>query len=152
MIQETRPDPRTAPKGRCSPQKYRTWLDRKARAHVARDRRRGNARATRADYMRAIHEAVLRSRGRDIYTGRALAWNKISTYDNAASKARGRKYKHALADLPTVDHEGDGRGAPRFHICSWRVNDAKHDLPYEKFITLCRQVLKWNKRTRSAAV
>lgn len=44
---------------------------RKAKAHVDRDRGRGNAAATRAVYKEAIHAAVLLSRGRDAYTGKA---------------------------------------------------------------------------------
>src|SRR5579859_6067131 len=100
--------------GRCSPSQYRKWLSGRARAHVLRDRRRGNIRATRAIYMTEIHKAVLRSRGRDEYTRERLAWHKISTYDNTASKIHGRAYKKTFGDLPSVDHEGDGRGAPRF--------------------------------------
>lgn len=132
--------------GRCSADQYRKWLSRRARAHVLRDRRRGNPRAMPAIYMAAIHRAVLLSRGRDAYTGERLAWHKISTYDNATSKREGRRYKQAFGDLPSVDHEGNGRGAPRFQICSWRVNDAKNDLSYGGFIRLCRAVLVGNER------
>ena len=40
--------------GSVSPEAYERWLGRKAMAHVKRDRRRGNAAATRALYKAAI--------------------------------------------------------------------------------------------------
>lgn len=69
-------------------------------------------------------------------------WTLISQYDNTASKADGRVYKKKFADLPTVDHVGDGTGPADFVICSWRVNDCKNDLTYEEFVAVCRQVLE----------
>lgn len=130
-------------KHRCTPAAYRKWLDRKARAHVTRDRRRGNSSATRAAYVAEIHRAVLDSRGCDAYTGLPLRWEDISKYDNTASKEGGRHYKKKFADLPTVDHVGDSRAALRFRICSWRVNDSKHDLLYPEFVRLCKEVLDY---------
>src|SRR5437764_5903952 len=93
--------------GRCAPDTYVRWLDRKAKAHIKRDRKRGNASAMREAYMRAIHDAVVDSGGRDAYTGELLEWELISTYDNEQSKAGRREYKKTLALLPTVDHVGD---------------------------------------------
>jgi hypothetical protein len=46
--------------------------------------------------MIAIHKAVVASAGLDDYTGQELAWDKISTYDNAKSKEGGRKYKKSF--------------------------------------------------------
>jgi hypothetical protein len=40
-----------------------------------------------------------------------------------------------------MGRRSDGLSAPDFAICSWRINDAKHDLPYEQFIKVCREVL-----------
>jgi hypothetical protein len=122
---------------------YQRWLSRKADAHKRRDRGRGNDTATRESYMLAIHEAVHRSRGFDEYTGLPLRWDLASTYDNERSGTEGRAYKKSLADLPTVDHVGDGLGPADFAICSWRVNDAKNDLTMKEFLTVCRQVLKY---------
>jgi hypothetical protein len=127
--------------GRCEPAAYVRWLDRKARAHVIRDRGRGNVTATREEYMGAIHRAVLASDGRDAYTGAPLAWDLISTYSNEGSRAGRRVYKQTLADLPTVDHVGDGTGAADFVICGWRTNDCKNDLTREELIAFCRAVL-----------
>lgn len=127
--------------GRCDPAAYSRWLDRKARAHVIRDRARGNVTATREAYMLAIHAAVVASGGKDAYTGEPLAWELISTYDNDGSKAGRRAYKRALAALPTVDHVGDGTGPADFVICSWRTNDCKNDLTRDELVAFCRAVL-----------
>jgi len=121
---------------------YLRWLQRKAAAHVKRDRKRGNTSATVSAYKQAIHEAVIACGGRDFYTGEELNWRLINQYDNEKSKALGRAYKKDLAALPTVDHVGDGLGEADFVISSWRTNDAKHDLTLEEFLSLCKIVLK----------
>jgi hypothetical protein len=126
---------------RCPPEVYVRWLDRKAKAHIERDRKRGNTSAMREAYMLAIHEAVTASGGLDEYTGEPLAWQLISTYDNDKSKAGRREYKRTFALLPTVDHVGDGLAAPDFKICSWRSNDCKNDLSHEELLDFCRAVL-----------
>ena len=122
---------------------YRRWLQRKAQAHARRDRSRGNLSARIAEYKRAIHEAVVNGGDRDAYTGEPLSWERISTYDNVQSKAHRRQYKKSFANLPTVDHVGDGSGPPKFRICSWRVNDSKHDLSLDEFVELCRKVVAY---------
>lgn len=53
----------------------------------------------------------------------------------------GRVYKKQLAALPTLEHVGDGLGAPDFVISSWRINDAKYDLTADEFVLTCRSVL-----------
>jgi len=99
--------------------------------------------------MVAIHEAVTRSGGLDAYTGAALRWDLISTYDNTAAKQGERPYKKQFADMPTVDHVGDGLGAPDFVICSWRTNDCKSDLSHDELLTFCRDVLGHHESRRS---
>jgi hypothetical protein len=123
-------------------EQYRKWLDRKARAHLKRDQKRGNITATKTAYKTAIHEAVLASNGCDVYTGEMLDWTIISTYKNEISKAEKRHYKKLFALLPTVDHIDDGLGAANFCICSWRTNDAKNDLDLNGFLDLCKTVLE----------
>ncbi len=123
---------------------YKRWLDRKAVAHVRRDRKRDNLEATRQAYMRAIHSAVIRSEGRDAYTGEPLDWSLIATYDNEKSKSGRRAYKASLALLPTADHVGDGLGPADFKICSWRTNSAKNDLSQDNFVALCRLVVAYS--------
>src|SRR5687767_693317 len=102
--------------GRCTPEAYYKWLNGRALAHVTRDRKRGHSAATRESYIAAIHTAVVMSGGVDAYTGEALDWERVSTYDNAASKAGRREYKKSLWHLPTVDHFGDDLTAADFRI------------------------------------
>ncbi len=125
----------------CTQQQYDRWLHHKAQSHVRRDRRRGNLNARTSDYKAAIHAAVLAGGNSDAYTGEALDWSLIGTYDNESSKINRRPYKQSFALLPTVDHVGDGTGPPDFRICGWRTNDAKHDLSLLEFLELCRKVL-----------
>ena len=137
-------------KGICSQDAYSRWLHHKAAAHRRRDKKRGNLGATIEEYKIAIHKAVKKSNGMDAYTGKQLRWDLLSKYDNDASKAGGRVYKSEFSELPTVDHIGDGLGEPDFHICSWRINDAKNDLSYEEFISVCEDVLGYYKNKKGA--
>lgn len=132
--------------GQCSEEKYLRWLHRKAVAHVRRDQARGNKEAKCAEYKFAIHGAVQQSVGKDAYTGHPLDWSLISAYDNQAAKGAGRKYKRQFANLPTVDHIGDGLGSPDFKICAWKVNDAKSDLSIKEFLALCHDVINHQDR------
>jgi hypothetical protein len=127
---------------------YVRWLQRKAAAHVRRDRKRGNRSASVSEYKRAIHGAVCASKGGDAYTGEELDWELISKYDNDESKQGRCAYKAKFALLPTVDHVGDGTGPADFRICSWRTNDAKGDLSLEEFVELCARVLAVNETTK----
>jgi hypothetical protein len=123
---------------------YLRWLARKAKTHCLRDRNRGNDLAVVASYRLAIHEAVLRSNGLDEYTGCQLRWELISQYDNDKSAAGRRTYKKEFYDLPTVDHIGDGLAAPDFAICSWQVNDTKHDQTIDELLSICRKLIHYN--------
>ncbi|HYC59001.1 MAG TPA: hypothetical protein VEK79_05480 [Thermoanaerobaculia bacterium] len=129
--------------GRCTQAVYERWLRAKADAHVKRDRKRGNAMAVGEAYLAAIHAAVTASNGNDDYTGEPLEWERISTYSNEESKVRRREYKRELALLPTVDHVGDGLGAPDFRICAWRTNDCKNDLTADELLAFCRRVIEY---------
>jgi len=121
---------------------YERWLQRKAAAHARRDQKRFDHWKSGSNYRDQIHEAVLRSGGRDAYTGEDLDWSLLSKYNNEESKAGRHGYKAGFALLPTVDHiESDNRIAA-FCICGWRTNDAKHDLSTASFLTLCEKVLK----------
>lgn len=127
--------------GVVQPAAYWRWLQRKATAHVVRDRGRGHDCGV-SQYKAAIHAAVVASEGRDAYTGERLDWHLISTYDNSASKSGRHKYKATFALLPTVDHiEADAQAAS-FVICGWRTNDSKHDLSLTDFLALCRSALE----------
>lgn len=126
--------------GVVTPEVYRHWLTRKVAAHVRRDLKRGH-KCTSSAYRAAIHEAVVRSRGKDFYTGEKLDWHLISTYNNEDSKKGRHAYKAGFALLPSVDHVDAEATKARFEICSWRTNDAKNDLSLRSFRSLCRRVL-----------
>lgn len=127
--------------GKVQPEAYEKWLSRKAKAHIKRDRNRGNSTPTVSLYKEAIHAAVVLSEGLDAYTGERLDWTLLSKYNNEESKAGRHGYKAGFALLPTVDHVSAGATEASFRICSWRTNDAKNDLSLEMFIELCQKVL-----------
>jgi hypothetical protein len=127
--------------GRLTREQYVRWLQRKAIAHVRRDRRRWNREISVASYKAAIHAAVLRSDGRDYYTGEPLRWDLVSRYDNQASRLGGSSYKRRFELLPTVDHvDPDSRDAD-FEICGWRTNDCKNDLAHDELRRFCKLIL-----------
>jgi hypothetical protein len=132
--------------GKCKQEKYTRWLDRKAAAHVKRDKKRKNTTASGKLYRDAIHKAVCNGGDRDAYTGKPLAWRLIGRYNNEDSKREGWKYKKKFAHLPTVDHEGHGKGEPKFRICAWRTNDCKSDLSVRELAEFCKQFLAYQKR------
>jgi 4-hydroxyphenylpyruvate dioxygenase-like putative hemolysin len=127
--------------GIIAPAVYWRWLDHKATAHNKRDRARGRT-CSRARYQSAIHDAVLASGGKDVYTGEQLHWHLISTYDNEASTVGKHAYKASFALLPTVDHVFADATSASFRICAWRTNDAKHDLSPDGFVALCLAVVE----------
>jgi hypothetical protein len=126
--------------GTVLPEAYDRWLTRKAAAHVRRDKKRGH-NCTGASYRDAIHAAVVRSNGKDAYTGENLDWHLISTYRNEDSKEGRHAYKATFALLPTVDHVSAEATEASFRICGWRTNDAKNDLSIDQFLDLCERVL-----------
>jgi hypothetical protein len=127
--------------GRVTTQQYGRWLQRKAAAHVKRDRKRLSIPVVLSTYKRLIHTAVCTSGGVDWYTGEPLLWELISTYDNEKSKADRSHYKAGFALLPTIDHVLGDDGKYDFVICGWRTNDAKNDLSLDEFLTVCQLVL-----------
>lgn len=122
------------------PKLYDRWLSRKAAALARRDLKRGH-QCTAKQYKEMIHTAVMRSDGKDEYTGEALAWELISTYNNDDSKLGRHGYKAGFALLPTIDHEVAESTVASFRICGWRTNDSKHDLSLESFLELCEKML-----------
>jgi hypothetical protein len=141
MSERKRPLPPSL-EGRVENLVYEHWLARKAAAHLKRDRKRGYENISGAAYRDAIHEAVVRSDGKDVYTGEELDWSLISTYNNDDSELGKHDYKASFALLPTVDHIESSVSNSGFCICSWRTNDAKHDLSHPAFIDLCKMVLE----------
>jgi hypothetical protein len=121
---------------------YVRWLGAKAQAHARRDFGRGHIEATRTNYRRLIHAAVVESEGLDFYTGEMLDWHLIGTYRNEASTNGKHAYKKTLNLLPTLDHHEAAATVAVFKICAWRTNDSKHDLSTADFIELSRRVLE----------
>jgi hypothetical protein len=135
--------------GICDRARYVRWLQRKAVAHVKRDRKRyGIDSCTISRYKLMIHEAVLTNGDRDYYTGMMLDWQLISRFDNEEAKSGKSKYLRQFGNLPTVDHVQEANGTLRFVICSWRVNDAKSHLSEEEFWELCEQVLAYRRNSK----
>ncbi len=104
-------------KVQCDQAKYSRWLQRKAVAHVKRERKRARP-CTVAQHKAYIHAAICGSGGKDFYTGELLDWSLVSTWDNDSAKSGRAKYKRTLALLPTIDHTVDERGKPKFVICA----------------------------------
>lgn len=119
---------------------YVRWLNSKARAHVKRDTKHHSSLNV-ATYKAMIHEAVIKSNGRDAYTGEMLDWSLLSKWRNNEAKDQGSAYKRKFALLPSVDHISDRRDTASFAICSLRTNSAKSDLSVDEFYCLCRQVV-----------
>ncbi len=67
---------------KCDPETFEKWLERKARTHAKRDKKRGYENATRSNYKEKIYDAVEKSEGKDFYTGEELNWELIGKYDN----------------------------------------------------------------------
>jgi hypothetical protein len=128
--------------GHCDQKKYSRWLQRKAAAHVKRDRKRDRECAV-AQYKAAIHAAVCESQGKDFYTGELLDWSLVSTWNNDSAKIGRVTFKKSFALLPTIDHTLDEHGKSKFVICSWYVNDVKSDLTLPEFYRMCELALKY---------
>lgn len=128
--------------GKVVPSVYVRWLKNRADAHFKRDSLRGHTTAGRLEYRRLIHEAVLASSGRDVYTGEELDWRLIGTYRNEDSLKGRHAYKRSFGLLPTIDHHDAAATVADFRICAWRTNDAKHDLTTLEFIELSKRVLE----------
>ena len=128
--------------GRLDRDVYVEWLDDKAQTHVRRDRKRWNRRLSKSDYKRAIHDAVLRSKGRDFYTDEPLRWCLVGKYDSQEAQRKGSEYRREFALLPTVDHEDPESGETVFQICGLRTNDWKSDLTIEVLLEMCEKFLR----------
>jgi hypothetical protein len=128
--------------GRLSHSVYVKWLNNKADTLLKRDKKRGKpyaAAATKCVYKDKIHEAVIHGGERDPFTGEALCWELISTWDTKRKQPDGYKRKFFL--MPTVDHvTEDSLG---FEICSWRTNGSKSDLKPQEFVELCGMVTRY---------
>lgn len=128
---------------KCTQESYEKWLRRRAATHRKLDPKRFGIKAdTGESYRIQIHNAVLESKGYDVYTGEKLDWNLLSTYNNEESKIGGWQYKHGFALLPSVDHDRNPDGRFTFRICGWRTNDCKSSLSLSELFTFCEAILE----------
>lgn len=126
-------------------EKYMKWLQQAAKAHLSRDKKRGNTSSTATTYKEAIHAAVSKSGGLDFYTGEELDWSLLGIYDNVKSEVDRSLYKKTLYNKPTIDHYNGSPTSEEFVICSWQLNDAKNDMSHDELIELCHRVIKHEK-------
>jgi hypothetical protein len=127
--------------GRVTVDTYRHWLLVKAKSLHSRDLRKKRPYAkpgTWTEYRQAIHEAVVRAGEFDPFTGAALQWELISTWDDKSAKDCGQEYIKKFYLLPTADHTDPSK--LDFEICSWLVNMCKTHLSADEFLNLCKTV------------
>ncbi|MFM7086647.1 MAG: hypothetical protein ACKOGI_06660 [Vulcanococcus sp.] len=123
---------------------YPGWVQRKAVTLCKRDQKRGG-QGNVQQYRLAIHQAVLASGGRDHWTGEALAWELIGTYDSREAAATQGEHRRHYALLPTVAHRTPPHGGlpePDFVICAWRTSDAKQDMSAQELLAFCQAVVQ----------
>jgi hypothetical protein len=128
---------------RCTPEQYRKWLNERAEQLFLKDlkRKRPCARGSGTpQYRRLIHEAVVRGGRSDPFTGDALAWELIGTWDPVVEKAHDRDTIEKFALLPSVDHIDPYSNTLAFELCSFDINKCKSDLNPEQFIALCAKI------------
>jgi hypothetical protein len=127
--------------GRCTVDVYRNWLLVKAKSLHLRDLKLGRAYAAKGTwtlYREAIHEAVLAGGERDPFTGVALSWELIGTWDDKRAHDIGQEYFREFYLLPSVDHTDPALF--EFEICSLLVNSCKNQLSAVEFVALCRKI------------
>jgi len=128
--------------GSCTQTAYEKWLRGRAAAHRKHDPKRFGIQPESGEaYRLKIHQAVIESKGYDVYTGEKLDWSLLSTYDNTKAKNGGWQYKHGFALLPSVDHDRNVDGSYTFRICGWRTNDCKSSLSLSELFTFCEAIL-----------
>ena len=121
-------------------QNYKNWLQRKATSHRKRDNKRWGTRHSVTEYKQAIHKAVIKSNGCDDYTGERLDWKLINKFNNREAAKHKAKYKKSFSLLPTVDHVDPWSKRIDFKICSWILNDVKHDLSIKELKKLVGKI------------
>jgi hypothetical protein len=130
-----------------TPAVYRKWLDTRAKQEYKRDvalKRSCAAAGSKSLYKQAIHDAVVSGNGIDPFTGTALQWDLIETWENAAPHAIANR-EEEFSQLPTVDHIDPSSAVIAFEICSWLVNDSKGNLSAQEYVDYCGRVVDHNK-------
>lgn len=121
---------------------YNDCMFERARLLLKRDKRRKKPYAINADwrlYRDKIQSAVLACGQYDPYSGDALRWDLIKTW-NPEKSNDDPDYFRTFYLLPTVDHLDPESKVIRFEICSWQINACKNNLSPAEFIALCKKI------------
>jgi hypothetical protein len=118
-------------------ERYGRWLDQITTSHVGRDRLRFREQIQPAVYRQAIHDAVIRCRGRDVYTGRPVNFRLLACLAGTSSEDRDERL------VPALDHVRLSAAAPLFEICSARTNRCKMDLTEEEFREIATGIIAY---------
>ena len=129
--------------GRISEPAYDKWLNAKANTLRQRDLKTKRVFAeanSKAMYKEKIHAAVIANGQYDRYTGDALQWELISTWDPKKTKVLQASYRDKFLLMPTVDHVDPEGETLEFEIVSWLANDCKSGLNPTQFVDLCKKI------------
>lgn len=113
---------------------------------MKRDKKRGKPYARTATdrlYKEKIHTAIIDNGQFDPFTGDALDWKLIATWDTSTTHGNDGSYRKKFALMPTVDHIDPD--LLEFEICSWLTNDCKSYLNPAEFVTLCKRIANYRK-------
>jgi hypothetical protein len=129
--------------GICTPEKFRHWIDKKAKVLFQRDKKKGRSSAlngTKESYKQTIYAAVIAAGLCDPYTGEKMDWAIIGTWDPVGKNYDPGTFKKKYSLLPTVDHTNPDKDTLEFEICSWIVNSCKNDMNRDEFLAFCKKV------------
>jgi hypothetical protein len=130
---------------------YDTLLNNKSANLLRKDKRRKrpcSRNATLSMYKAKMHQAVCEGTVLDPYTGDPLRWDQIHLWNSEKNKGRGG-FEKQFYMLPTIDHRDPLSETIDFEICSWLINSCKSNQTPEEFLTMCKKVTEYNRRSLS---
>ncbi len=130
----------------CSEEVYWRWLGRESSRFLKNDLQYRIKTISRLEYKDAIHNAVLKYKDVDAYTGQILNWKLLGKFDSKMAREHGLSYKTLYSDIPTASLLKGGAGHTKIVICAWVVEECKGDLSFKEFSQICVAVTKNNKR------
>ena len=116
--------------------RYGDWLERQSQNCRKRDST--DQRKPIEEYREAIHQAVIKSKGLDYYTGQPLEWNRLN---HDKPEGGGQRNHRITGRYPSIDHYR-GINQLDYRICAGSVNHAKGALDHQQFVELCRHVVE----------
>lgn len=123
---------------------YRAWLSEQGKNIWKREGRldkRGFP--DKASLVAALHAAVLRSGGKDAYTGMPIDWRFLRNdwVDANKGNANNRHLMTLRRGMPVFDHVR-GLGGNKYALCRRITNHAKSFMSPAQFVQLCREVVR----------